>query len=223
MVAGLGQAEHEQCATGCQHQQARPVEGAFLCSLCSREHLDGQDDCRDPDRNVDQEKRSPAHAVDEEATRCGAEDRPDEQREAEPAHHLPSVPFIDELQSYRHADRLQETSAESLNRPKGDEALHIPGQTCEGRSCHEDGQCADVHACGTESSDHPCRCRHHGHECESVCGGDPLHGREICVERFGEPGDRDNGHRDVQHHHQGAQRENRRHLLCSSIHDHAAP
>ncbi len=78
--------------------------------------------------------------VDEQSTRGRTQYRADEQRDAEPAHELTAVPLVDEAQRDRHADRLEEPTAETLYRTEHDEALDVPGQPGECRAHDEEGE-----------------------------------------------------------------------------------
>ena len=186
---------------------ARPSASKPCCGagVSRGQHARGERQRGDPDRQVDEEDPAPGDVVDEIAAEDRAQDRAEQHRDADDAHHAADAAGAGGAGEDRHAERHQHAAAEPLEDAEADQRLRRPGDAREQRAGQEEGDREQVQALGAEAVGGPAGERDHGRQRERVAGDDPLDRREGGVEVTRQRGDRDVDDRGVEDRHHGAE------------------
>jgi hypothetical protein len=141
VVRRLDDPEDEQ-AEGEDHQHlAERVEPARVRRLRFRHVLVGEDDRRDPDRDVDPEDRAPVDRLHEDAADQRAAGDADPGDAAPPADRPGALAWLGEdVGDDRHRDRVQHRAADRLDHAEGDQPAEPGGDRAESRADREGDQ-----------------------------------------------------------------------------------
>ena len=162
------------------------------------------------DRDVDQEDPAPGDVVDQPAAEDRPDDRGDQHRHAEDAHHAAHPMRPGFLGHDRHDRGHDHAAADALEDAEGDQRVGAPGDGAEGRAEHEEGQRPDVDSLGAEPVGRPAGGRDHRGERQRVAGDDPLDRRQRGVEVDRQAVDRDVHDRRVEDRHDRAEQDDAR-------------
>ena len=191
----------QQRQAGREQGHAEPVEAVGRLRLVALELDPGEDDADHADRHVDQEDPAPGDVVDQPAAEDRAEDRRDQHRHAEDAHHAAHPVGAGLLGHDRHDRGHDHAAADALEDAEGDQRVGAPGRRAEGGAEHEEGERGEVDALGAEAVGGPAGRRDHRGERQGVAGDDPLDRRQRGVEVDRQPVDRDVDDRRVEDRH----------------------
>ena len=194
--ARVGQAEDER--RDARRQQREPEDVQLRLDrggVVPRQVPRGQNQARDAERHVHPEHEPPAQVGQDGAADERAEDRPEQGGQRDqgdgPAERLAPCGLHDQ----RRQDREQETAADPLDDPPGDQGVDVPGQAGADGPDQEHGQREHPQPLAPEPPQRPGGKRHRHAQGEQVAGGDPLNGRDGRVQLGRErvQGDADDG------------------------------
>ena len=125
----LGHAVDEERDARREQGQALQVERAAEPRRDLGQEAQGEQDGDQPDRQVDEEDPAPADLVDDRAADHRPEDRCEQHRHADHAHHAPHALRSGRLGEDRLADRHQQAASDALEHAEADQRLDRPGRS----------------------------------------------------------------------------------------------
>ena len=185
--------------------QAERVEAVLRLRHVARQDARGERQRDDADRQVDEEDPAPGDVVDEPAAEDRAQDRAEQHRDADDAHHAADALRAGGAGEDRHAERHQHAAAEALQHAEGDQRLRRPGEARERRADEEEGDREHVEPLGAEAVGGPAGERDHGRQRERVAGRRPTGSSSAGVEVSRERVDGDVDDRHVEDRHDRAE------------------